>query len=456
MLNTFLGPGLKASIKKCIHEFNIQKKLSTDSIADLVAHLIRRLTRIGIIGLIAAILPTVFLIIQTNYLGKQNEKIDKQNELINNQNSKLVQQNYLVEAQRRATLQFELSEILNRIDEELEINKNGQLSGSLKSRIVALTLAMKPYRSYENDTLKAPFNFEKGQLFTYLVNSVINEMDLSEILSNGDFSYMKLKNITLGIRKRHNSLSKNKNDSYPGLRIHDFTFKNSILENVTFDRIRFDQVKFEKTLINNLIWRSARSKKILFVDSELSESRLHFRDNPEKNNLNESHIHVTSLFLRSSNITKTRFQGKSYQTEQTDAIKISPLFNSSNKINKSYFLNIKLILGVATQPNNLSISDIVYMNHKQNNNIEISQKGYRPNLNRIYSNNEINFTGDSIPFILQKEIFLGAVYEENNWIKSDYMNIHKKFNDSNSVYINDSLVSYPSPIKYYTYIKTKL
>jgi len=103
-------------------------------------------------GGIIALCSLGVLIWQTSVLLNQNALIKNQNKAIN-------QQSYLIEAQRRSSLQFEISEILNRIDDELSRDTiNRKLSPQLKSRIVAATVSMKPYRIYENDTLKEAYS----------------------------------------------------------------------------------------------------------------------------------------------------------------------------------------------------------------------------------------------------------------------------------------------------------
>ena len=55
----FAGKRLKNSIYNSIQEFNEQKRISLDTTSDLIASLIRRLTRIGVMALLFALLPTL-------------------------------------------------------------------------------------------------------------------------------------------------------------------------------------------------------------------------------------------------------------------------------------------------------------------------------------------------------------------------------------------------------------
>lgn len=166
-------------------------------------------------GGIIALASLFILYWQTDVLIDQNKLLQKQNQKIDNQT-------YLIEAQRRSSLQFEISEILNRIDDELQKEKvNRRLSSQLKSRIIAATVSMKPYRSYENDRLSRPYSYEKGQFFAAIMNSGISNSDLSDILEKGNFSYMFLENITIGVEGKSFDLK-------------SFSAPHSIFKNVIF------------------------------------------------------------------------------------------------------------------------------------------------------------------------------------------------------------------------------
>lgn len=78
---------------------------STNSIAQLLTSITKRLSRIGIISLIAFIIPILFLALQTFILYKQNEKFDEQNIHIQ-------KQIVLEEASRRSNLILLMDNIL--------------------------------------------------------------------------------------------------------------------------------------------------------------------------------------------------------------------------------------------------------------------------------------------------------------------------------------------------------
>ncbi|MBR9846692.1 MAG: pentapeptide repeat-containing protein [Algicola sp.] len=178
------------------------------------------------------LLGTLLLYNQNEIMTQQNERIDNQNELINAQNNRLDQQTYLQEADRRAALIFELTSILDEVDEEMDgakyqleasrtryITQQGEsiqsigrrerrrnrdtlevytLSDRLAGRIVSLTRSLRPYRYLNNDgiLIRTPLSPEKGQLLTSLLDSGIDMEDLNH--NNGlDFSYSDLSKVQL-------------------------------------------------------------------------------------------------------------------------------------------------------------------------------------------------------------------------------------------------------------------
>lgn len=151
------------------------------------------------------------------------------NQLLRTQNDLIENQNFLVESSRRSTLVFELSSILDEIDEELDAreatgeifddwsdsrwtsreealieNTNASskcecvsLSNRLNGRIVAVSKALLPYKYLEDDgklsNLTSP---EQGQLFVSLVTSGVcipRGTDFSNaLLRDVDVSYARL------------------------------------------------------------------------------------------------------------------------------------------------------------------------------------------------------------------------------------------------------------------------
>lgn len=125
-----------------------------------------------------------------------------QNLLIQNQNNRIDQQTMLQEAERRSSLVFLMSNIMDAIDSELrsDINKPNvrDLSDQLIGRIVALSNAMKPYRYLEGDSLAdIILSPERGQLLTALVLSDLEYETYDKIFKRANFEYSDMKNVNL-------------------------------------------------------------------------------------------------------------------------------------------------------------------------------------------------------------------------------------------------------------------
>ncbi len=181
----FLGWQLKDSIHRLFGELT-QGKVTQQTLADVVTHTLWRFTRIGIFAILAAIIPVTFLALQTWLLSIQNKRI--------------IQQTYLQEAERRSSQVFLFSNIQDKIDEELKDphNKKDTLSNQTIGRIIALSLALKPYRYLDGDTLiNNPISPERGQLLISLTNLGLDTTTLLKIARKGNFSQAELINVKL-------------------------------------------------------------------------------------------------------------------------------------------------------------------------------------------------------------------------------------------------------------------
>jgi hypothetical protein len=180
--------------------------------------------------MLIALMPSLLLAIQTSLLDKQNTKIDQQNILIETQNKYLVQQTYLQEANRRSSLVFLFSNVMDAIDRELkdeQKNPNRNLSSQLMGRIISLSRSLKPYRYLLNDTLTKPISPERSQLLINLINSNLGDSTYQRIFDNGDFSHLELRDLWVY-----------------GIPFGRVDFSYSIFDNVNFDNCSFSQSKF--------------------------------------------------------------------------------------------------------------------------------------------------------------------------------------------------------------------
>lgn len=326
-------------------------------------------------GGIIAILSLSILVWQTCILIKQNS-------LITIQNEKIVEQNHLVEAQRRSTLQFEISEILNRISNELKNNESKTLTKELRSRIIAVTLSMRPYRSFENDSLTEPYSYEKGHLFTYLLNSSINLSDLREILSKGNFSYMKLENIVL-----QNS---NPSEDFP---YSDINIKNSYLNNVKILGWQFDYIKMNNCIIKNLQSSPPFATHLELQSCVISNSRF----------MNRNSEDIFEIFMDRTILEDVQFHGIEKQNRTRNlSLKIeSKGYNNLILNNRFEYVDLTISSNYASS---VKFNKIIYYNNNENNIINVEKNLGHIFFDSFYSNKELTFK-NSNKFILKRSLF---------------------------------------------------
>ena len=134
---------------------------------------------------------------QAKLFQDQNQLVQSQNMLMDSQNERLKLQNNLIEADRRSSLVFLMSNILDKVDSEISIQKNDDpndygyfLSDPLMGRIIALSRAFKPYRILGEDTLSSElYSPERGQLFIALMECNLDTSIQQILVTKGDFSF---------------------------------------------------------------------------------------------------------------------------------------------------------------------------------------------------------------------------------------------------------------------------
>ncbi len=145
----------------------------------------------------------------------------KQNNLMENQNALVKQQMSLDEAGRRSALIALMSNIMDKVDDEIKDQKDDllkrglsraavdtmkfSLSQSLIGQIAALSHSFKPYRFMDADTLiDKPLSPERGQLLITLTrlplkNSTFYQIFYSATFENSDLKRASLNHVNLNI-----------------------------------------------------------------------------------------------------------------------------------------------------------------------------------------------------------------------------------------------------------------
>ncbi len=266
------GKGLKNSFKQLLDELP-GGKVSKDTLSEIMAQVVWRLTRIGTFAIIAALAPLMIMAVQTWMLGRQNDKLDTQNGLLGRQNQRLDQQINLEEGNRRSSLIFFMSNIMDKLDIELRSNKDRTLSDALIGRIVSLSQSMRPYRYLENDSLTPrQLSPERGQLLFSLVNSNLDKATYDKIYARANFNYADLREANFseaylrGAKLAHSSFS-NANFNYADLQGADLS--NAWLEHATFRNTAMNGINLSHA---NL--RESRMEQITLKDGDLGNADL--------------------------------------------------------------------------------------------------------------------------------------------------------------------------------------
>lgn len=261
-----VGRGLKSSLRRLLDE--LPGKPSKETLADVTAHLIWRITRIGLFALIVAAAPLMVMIIQTVMLNRQNDKLEVQNTLLGRQNERLDQQINLEEGNRRSSLIFFMSNIMDRIDDEVKDDPRRVLSDPLIGRIVSLSQALRPYRYLENDELTPrQLSPERGQLLFSLINSNLDQQTYDKIYARANFSYADLREANFsGAYLRQANLA----NSY----FSKANFNNANLENADLSNAWLEEATFRKTRLSGINLTGANLRKSRMEDITMINGNL--------------------------------------------------------------------------------------------------------------------------------------------------------------------------------------
>lgn len=157
---------------------------------------------LGIFVSLGGLTGTLLLMNQNELLEAQNIKIDSQTELMN-------QQMFLSEASRRSALVVLMSNIMDKVDTEIESQQKGlsfkqkekrkyKLSQSLIGQIAALSYSFKPYRYMEGGSLiEKPLSPERGQLLITLTLLPLDTATLKKIYQSATFQWADLQDADL-------------------------------------------------------------------------------------------------------------------------------------------------------------------------------------------------------------------------------------------------------------------
>ena len=295
-----LGSELKRSIERFLEEMAEQQRVSRETLSDLLTSIIIRLTRVGFLLVITAILPSILLIFQTYYLAKQNTLITGQSEMFRQQNNRLDQQTYLQEADRRGQTLLLMDNMLQEINTEISRDPQNKLNDATAGRLIALSKILKPYRYLENDSLtKNIVSPERGYLLISLLETGINLRSTARSRANGilleriDFTYSELRNVTLkkaDLIEIDLSHADMRNSSFNGTDFEKATFynasisqadlsytslKNADLRNATLENSILDYANLQKADLSSSNLKNVSLLKTVLKEATLTNAIVH-------------------------------------------------------------------------------------------------------------------------------------------------------------------------------------
>ena len=217
----------------------------------------------------AGLLGSVLLYNQNQLLEKQNEKIDAQIQL--------------EESNRRGALIVMMSNIMDKVDDELTTDWNNDkkrnLSPQLIGRISALSQSFSPYRFWQDTSLiEKPLSPERGQLLLALVKSDLDTNTYKTIYNETTFesAYLdgaKLNSAFLKSADLNNAslrdvflVGANMND----IKLMNADISNSIILKSFLNNARLEDINFSGT---NL-WLTELNRAIMTGDINLFETDL--------------------------------------------------------------------------------------------------------------------------------------------------------------------------------------
>lgn len=164
---------------------------------------------LGIFVSLGGLTGTLLLMNQNALLEAQNVKIESQTILMQQQTELAQRQMSLEEASRRGALVVLMSNIMDKVDKEIESQQKGlsekqkaikhyKLSQSLIGQIIALSHSFKPYRYMDGDSLiKYPLSPERGQLLLTITQLPLDTQTIHKIYQSATFNSSDLQGVNL-------------------------------------------------------------------------------------------------------------------------------------------------------------------------------------------------------------------------------------------------------------------
>ncbi|MBK9109927.1 MAG: pentapeptide repeat-containing protein [Saprospiraceae bacterium] len=223
-----------------------------------------------------------------------------QNELLQNQNVLIQRQMSLEEANRRSALVVLMSNIMDKVDKEIErqqiglseeqiSNRKYKLSQSLIGQIAALSHSFKPYRFMDGDSLiNRPQSPERGQLLITLCFLPLDSLTLAKIFKTATFESANLESAKL------NYADWNRADFERAILKKDKMFIATLFKTVLTLDENLDSIYLNKTNSLMAILIRAHLRGAYLANADLVEANLSNAD-LNRGDLNEADLSKADL-----------------------------------------------------------------------------------------------------------------------------------------------------------------
>lgn len=364
----------------------------------------------------AGLLGSVLLYNQNQLLEKQNEKIDDQTKLFEKQNDKIDSQIQLEESSRRGNLIVMMSNIMDKIDEEIRSaqekgDSSRSLSPQLIGRIGALSYAFRPYRFWQDSMLiEKPLSPERGQLLLALVNSDFDTLTYNNICQEATFEQAYLENANL-----------------EGAHLKEINLKGANLKGVNLDdailiRANLDDVDLNRANLNRAILKGAILNYANLDDANLFDANLidTYLVNASLVSINNPRINLSSIIppkaMRIN--TKTNLKGANLKGADLSEAHLIGADLSKAELDETNFSKAKLSEADLSEANlvrsNLSEANLIIANL---NEADLSYTNLiGADLSRANLSNANLVGADLRKIKLNEANLLGTIIQQKEWL----------------------------------------
>lgn len=292
-----------------------------------------------------------------------------QNELLNNQNKLIERQISLEEASRRSSLVVLMSNIMDKVDDEINRQRKPadtektlyKLSASLIGQITALSHSFKPYRYMDGGTLiNNPLSPERGQLLSTITQLPLDTNTFNQIYKSATFSSSELKDAKLdssylqGVNLSDANLI--------GAYLTQANLKYANLQQTNFSYAVLYRANLSGSISAGAIFFGAGMASVDFTNSHLSGAKLSGANLVKANfsgaNSNLSGADLSKAFLTNSNFENADMSGVFLNETNLKDVNLRNVNLRKSNLTKAT-INVEQLLQTASLYETLGLKDSI-------------------------------------------------------------------------------------------------